>query len=119
MNIPRCGEQELTDANALFKSTSERKYRHNSISAPNVNSKSFARKQNQREAVLRKKGFKGEQLKNMMKEMTPDPIKSFTAKSELKSAQQITKARKLKEQRRAKTGRHGHKSKSKQSHSRR
>ncbi|KND05008.1 uncharacterized protein SPPG_00689 [Spizellomyces punctatus DAOM BR117] len=107
--LPRAGEQELGDAvhraNAGGLSTGTRKYRHTKITAPDVNSKNYARNQRKRE----KEAAAGD-----ASQAAVHPKKrAANVKSELKTVQQIAKERKEKEKRRAKTGRHGLKGKGK------
>ncbi|KAI9094132.1 P-loop containing nucleoside triphosphate hydrolase protein [Phlyctochytrium arcticum] len=114
--IPRAGELELSDAAhhsaSAGNATGERRYRHNKITAPDVNSKNYARKLGKIEKEARLAGTKSSGAKKTVAKES-NPADKRVVRSELKSVQQIAKERKVKEQRRAKTGRHGMKGKGK------
>lgn len=94
-------------ARAGGSATGVRKYRHNSVTAPDTTSKNFARKQAAKmkaERLEAKKNgvkFKESSIKPIVKANTPSK-----PKPELKTSTQIAKERALKEKRREKTGRH-------------
>lgn len=103
--MPRIGEKELDNAQGMNVST---KFRHNSTSAPSLNSKNFKRKLDSEESKWRKEGLKGAEMTKAKQEFIRS--KGIETKrevaSELKTAHQIAKERELKEKRREKTGRH-------------
>ncbi|KAI8913961.1 P-loop containing nucleoside triphosphate hydrolase protein [Powellomyces hirtus] len=117
--LPRAGEMELGDAsyrqNAAGHATGGRKYRHNKITAPDQNSKNYARNQQRREREARLAGTPGAGAAPSASSSSEPTAKKLRAgesapKTELKTVQQIAKERKEKEKRRLKTGRHGVKS---------
>jgi ATP-dependent RNA helicase DDX54/DBP10 len=78
-----------------------KKYRHNKITAPTPNSKSFVRKEAKRKRAAIEAGE--QYVPTVPSAVSSTPKK---ARNELKSAHQIMKERKEKEKRREKTGRH-------------
>lgn len=102
--MPRSGETELDSAGAAPRQ--ERKYRHNNVYQPTTTSKSFQRKLSTLESGWRKEGKKGKDLEAVKKEYLANFKKQGKPKDELKSAGEIAKSRKEKDQRRLKTGRH-------------
>jgi ATP-dependent RNA helicase DDX54/DBP10 len=101
ISIPRAGDAEVASV-----PVTERRYRHNNVYTPNINSKSFTRKLNSKEKELRKSGLKGKDFETAKKEYINQFQQSSNGKQELQNASQIAKALKLKDKRREKTGRH-------------
>ena len=108
VDLPRAGEQELSNAADMSQKTS--RFRHNSVTAPTLSSKSFQRKMDTQETQWRKQGLKGEQLTNAKSDwFTSKGVTKTVGKkgqSELKTAHQIARERQDMDKRRAKTGRH-------------
>ncbi|KAI8914342.1 P-loop containing nucleoside triphosphate hydrolase protein [Gorgonomyces haynaldii] len=103
-DMPKTGEQEIQG----FQHK-ERRYRHNTVYNPNTESKNFARKVASMEKTWRKEGKTPKDIGKMRSEYVSQFKEKNKVQSELKSASEIAKARKLKDQRRAKTGRHNQK----------
>ncbi|KAJ1569530.1 ATP-dependent RNA helicase ddx54 [Nowakowskiella sp. JEL0078] len=113
INMPRVGEIEDEESSTRGKRIiGERKYRHNKIMPADPNSLSSKRKNAREARILRKSGTDVQPVKAEPKKTPPPrsiPIRKKGTKgpkSELKSASQIAKERKVKSQRRDKTGRH-------------
>ena len=100
--LPRAGERELVQASQLARSggsaLGSRRFKHNSFTAPDINSKNHARKERQR-----KKAIEAGETVSTPTYTTPA---RKGVRSELKNAAQIKKQRAEKEKRRQKTGRH-------------
>ncbi|KAJ3210898.1 ATP-dependent RNA helicase ddx54 [Dinochytrium kinnereticum] len=100
--LPRAGEEELKSLPmSAGHPLGRRKYRYNTVTAADPKSASFKRKQAAIERVVRKTGKAPEK-----KGPAPTAVPAKGTKSELRNAPQIAKMRKVKEQRRMKTGRH-------------
>ncbi|KAJ3264816.1 ATP-dependent RNA helicase ddx54 [Chytriomyces hyalinus] len=111
INLPRAGEQELASGADGAPNPFAKKYRYNTTTAANPKSKNFARKAAAAERQARKEGGNPGAARQALLESVAQAAPTKTAggrgaKSELKNAAQIAKERKVKEQRRAKTGRH-------------
>lgn len=106
ISLPKAGEKELSNANQF---RAEKRYRHNKMTAPDLESKSYLRKfqagkYNNEEEKQDRPYKKGKSDHAERKD-------GAGGKSELKTTSQIVKERQLKTQRREKTGRPSKKSK--------
>lgn len=116
VDIPRAGERELAGAAEMAQNSHAGRFRHNNVTAPKLDSKSFKRKMDAQETKWRKEGLKGKDFQNAKDEWLESkksmgPTATATSgpkrtKGELKGAHQIAKEREALDKRRAKTGRH-------------